>query len=74
MDSVRSKSNLNKDLDLVEISQAYPFDPELQKPYQRHNEYPPQSIRKLIKTEKSNKSLKNKGNRIYYLLFKAINL
>ena len=62
MDSVRSKSNLNKDLDLVEISQEYEFNPNEPKPYQRHNEYPPQSIRKLIKNSKNNRNYIYAGN------------
>lgn len=61
MDSMRSKSNLNKDLDLVEVSKAYAFDPNEPKPYQWHNEYPPQNIRKLINNHK-NRNQQNTGN------------
>lgn len=49
---MRSKSSLNKDLELVEVSQDYSHQPETLKPYQVNKEYPPQKIYSLVKEHK----------------------
>lgn len=62
---LRSQSSLNKDLDMVEVSQEYVY--KFSRPFQRHREYPPQRVLTLLrpnaKVSKANLSpLKHKLN------------